>query len=43
MKPELLKIASQFALDGPIASVDSLGDGFINDTFIVRTEGNAPD
>ncbi|WP_418982934.1 phosphotransferase enzyme family protein [Alistipes sp.] len=43
MKAQLLQIASQFALDGAIASVDSLGDGFINDTFIVRTEGGAPD
>lgn len=43
MKDQLLKIASQFALDAPIASVDSLGDGFINDTFIVRTAGDAPD
>ncbi len=43
MKTKLLEIASRFALAAPIASVDSLGDGFINDTFIVRTEGDAPD
>lgn len=43
MKAQLLEIASQFALDGAIASIDSLGEGFINDTFIVRTEGGAPD
>lgn len=42
MKDKLPKIASQFALDAKIVSVDSLGDGFINDTFIVRTEGDAP-
>ena len=39
MKPDLQRIASQFALEGAIASIDSLGDGFINDTFIVKTEG----
>lgn len=43
MKAQLLEIASKFALDGAIASIDSLGEGFINDTFIVRTEGGAPD
>ncbi len=40
---KLQKTASQFALEGTIVSIDSLGEGFINDTFIVRTEGNAPD
>jgi len=40
---DLNLIASQFALEGAISSVDTLGDGFINDTFIVRTEGDAPD
>ena len=43
MKAQLQEIASKFALDGAIASIDSLGEGFINDTFIVRTEGGAPD
>lgn len=43
MKKELFDIVSQFDLAAPIASIDSLGDGFINDTFIVRTEGPAPD
>ena len=43
MKPDLQRIASQFALEGAIASIDSLGDGFINDTFIVRTAGDTPD
>lgn len=43
MKEQLLHIASQFALDGRIASIDSLGDGFINDTFLIRIEGAAPD
>ncbi len=39
----LQKIASQFAIEGTIVSIDSLGEGFINDTLIVRTEGDAPD
>lgn len=43
MKAQLQEIASRFALDGPVAGIDSLGEGFINDTFIVRTEGDAPD
>ena len=43
MKAKLQEIASRFALAAPIASIDSLGEGFINDTFIVRTEGEAPD
>lgn len=39
MKAELQEIASQFALEGAITAIDSLGEGFINDTFIVRTAG----
>ena len=40
---KLNEIASQFAFDGSIESIKPLGEGFINDTFIVRTEGDAPD
>lgn len=43
MKAQLQEIASHFALEGSIASIDSLGEGFINDTFIVHTTGDAPD
>ena len=43
MKENLREIASHFALEGGIAAIDSLGEGFINDTFIIRTEGEAPD
>lgn len=43
MKADLQQIASQFALEGPVTVIDSLGEGFINDTFIVRTAGDAPD
>lgn len=39
---KLKEIASKFALEGTIATVDSLGEGFINDTFVVRTEGKSP-
>ena len=39
----LHEIAGRFRLTGRIASVRPLGDGFINDTFIVRTEADAPD
>ena len=36
---KLFNIASQFALEGEIASIDALGEGFINDTFVVTTQG----
>ena len=42
MNTKLYNIAQQFALEGAIAEIKALGDGFINDTFIVKTEGDAP-
>ena len=33
---ELLEIASQFKLEGEIATIRTLGEGFINDTFIIE-------
>ena len=42
MEAKLLKIASQFDLAGEIAEIKPLGEGFINDTFVVKTEGDAP-
>lgn len=36
-------IISHFATEGKILEIKPLGDGFINDTYIVRTEGDAPD
>ena len=42
MEAKLLKIANQFALEGAIAEIKPLGEGFINDTFVVKTEGDAP-
>ena len=40
---KLIEIASQFAIEGEIASVKALGEGFINDTFVVTTAGDTPD
>ena len=36
-------IATQFMLDGQIETIEPLGEGFINDTFVVRSVGDAPD
>lgn len=43
MNEKLLSIAEQFAIEGKIASIAALGEGFINDTYVVKTEGDAPD
>lgn len=40
---KLISIAEKFRIDGVAESVRPLGDGFINDTYIVRTLGTAPD
>ncbi|WP_298063121.1 aminoglycoside phosphotransferase family protein [uncultured Rikenella sp.] len=37
MNPTLRTIAGQFQIDGEIAAVRPLGEGFINDTFIIET------
>ena len=42
MQNKLIEIAKQFALEGEIATIKPLGEGFINDTFVVTTEGEAP-
>jgi Ser/Thr protein kinase RdoA (MazF antagonist) len=42
MKPDLKTIASKFQLEGKIDTVEQLGEGFINDTFIVKTVGDSP-
>ena len=34
----LLETISQFQIEGPVLSVEPLGNGLINDTFLVRTE-----
>ena len=38
----LLQIASQFAIEGEIVTIEPLGEGFINDTYVVTTAGSAP-
>ena len=43
MIDKLLTIAGQFELEGAIAEIKPLGEGFINDTYVVKTEGDAPD
>ena len=43
MTDRLTDIALRFAIVGTIESIAPLGEGFINDTFIVRTSGDAPD
>ena len=39
----LLNIVLQFDVEGQVSDITALGEGFINDTYIVRTEGDAPD
>lgn len=39
---DLLKIADQFQLEGTVKEVVPLGEGFINDTFVIKTEEGSP-
>ena len=39
---KLLNIAHNFDIEGEISNIEALGEGFINDTYIVTTEGDAP-
>lgn len=39
----LMRIARRFRIDGRIESITPLGEGFINDTYVVHTAGAAPD
>ena len=43
MKDILFEIAGLFDLQGTIAQIKPLGEGFINDTYVVKTEGESPD
>ena len=38
----LLDIALQFEVEGEIVAIEVLGEGFINDTYVVTTAGDAP-
>ncbi len=40
---EFIRIASHFALEGSIREIKPLGNGLINDTYKITTEGDAPD
>lgn len=42
MKETLDQIGKTFAFEGTIKEIRPLGEGLINDTFFVETEGNAP-
>ena len=39
---KLFQIAALFAFEGEIESIEPLGEGFINDTYVVTTVGNSP-
>lgn len=39
---KLLQIASLFAFEGEVVSVTPLGEGFINDTYVVQTAADDP-
>lgn len=40
---ELRKIAAEFAIEGIISEIKPLGNGLINDTYKIETEGESPD
>ncbi|MBQ6254047.1 MAG: aminoglycoside phosphotransferase family protein [Bacteroidales bacterium] len=40
---ELKAIANRFAVEGVVKEINPLGNGLINDTYKVTTEGDAPD
>ncbi len=42
MKTDLNYIASKFQIEGKVTEVTPLGEGFINDTFIINTENGSP-
>ena len=39
---KLFQIAALFAFEGEIESIEPLGEGFINDTYVVTTVGSSP-
>ena len=43
MEERLAVIASRFALDGEILDITPVGEGFINDTYRIRTGSGTPD
>lgn len=43
MNEILKRITEKFQTEGKITDIKPLGEGFINSTYIVKTEGNSPD
>ena len=43
MDDKLKSVAAQFRLEGVVKEVVSLGEGFINDTYIVKTDKGKPE
>ncbi|MCC8120153.1 MAG: aminoglycoside phosphotransferase family protein [Bacteroidales bacterium] len=43
MEMDMNRIVENFKIDGAIKSIKPLGEGFINDTYLVTTEGASPD
>ncbi|MEZ5104731.1 MAG: aminoglycoside phosphotransferase family protein [Draconibacterium sp.] len=42
MNEKLINIANKFQLEGNVVEISNLGEGFINDTFIITTEKGFP-
>ncbi|MCD6355566.1 MAG: aminoglycoside phosphotransferase family protein [Prolixibacteraceae bacterium] len=42
MKINLVEIAKKFKIEGTVLEVVQMGEGFINDTFIIKTSGSSP-
>ena len=42
MEETLFKISKNFAFEGTVKEIRPLGEGLINDTFLVETEGDSP-
>lgn len=42
MDKKLNSIAQQFQIEGKIIEITNLGEGFINDTFVIKTEDGSP-
>jgi len=42
MNAKLISIAQKFQIEGEILAVENLGEGFINDTFIIKTSEGSP-
>ncbi len=43
MEINLNQIANQFQIEGEVVEINTLGEGFINDTFVIKTQQGQPD